>query len=172
MPAPLRAAGRLKRAIGGFSRSVRRSGFTRKARSESLARPSRVCGAWCRRRRYFAGYCLPRIQAGCRRAAMRSAAISAGEVKALDDWRSGAPTRPRTDGRAGYLPHHQGHQRSRNQRAPGRAECAPCARDCEPWLRAAETGSIIASRTLITLRNDDRVREVYLGRSAAERVRI
>jgi branched-chain amino acid transport system ATP-binding protein len=35
-----------------------------------------------------------------------------------------------------------------------------------------QTGSIIASGTCATLRNDDRVRQAYLGRSAAERVRI
>ena len=35
-----------------------------------------------------------------------------------------------------------------------------------------QTGSIIASGTCATLRNDDRVRQAYLGRSAAERGRI
>lgn len=35
-----------------------------------------------------------------------------------------------------------------------------------------QTGSIIASGECATLRNDDRVREAYLGRSAAERVRL
>jgi branched-chain amino acid transport system ATP-binding protein len=35
-----------------------------------------------------------------------------------------------------------------------------------------QTGSIIASGSCATLRNDDRVRQAYLGRSAAERVRL
>ena len=35
-----------------------------------------------------------------------------------------------------------------------------------------QTGSIIVSGTCATLRKDDRVRQAYLGRSAAERVRI
>ena len=35
-----------------------------------------------------------------------------------------------------------------------------------------QTGAIIASGTCATLQNDDRVRQAYLGRSAAERVRI
>jgi len=35
-----------------------------------------------------------------------------------------------------------------------------------------QTGSIIASGSCATLRNDDRVRQAYLGRSAAERMRL
>ncbi len=35
-----------------------------------------------------------------------------------------------------------------------------------------QTGSIIASGSCATLRHDDRVRQAYLGRSAAERVRL
>ena len=35
-----------------------------------------------------------------------------------------------------------------------------------------QTGSIVASGNCATLRNDDRVRQAYLGRSAAERVRL
>ena len=35
-----------------------------------------------------------------------------------------------------------------------------------------QTGSIIASGSCATLRNDDRVRQAYLGRTVAERVRI
>jgi len=35
-----------------------------------------------------------------------------------------------------------------------------------------QTGSIVASGACATLRNDDRVRQAYLGRSAAERVRL
>jgi branched-chain amino acid transport system ATP-binding protein len=35
-----------------------------------------------------------------------------------------------------------------------------------------QTGSIIASGACSTLRNDDRVRQAYLGRSAAERMKL
>ena len=35
-----------------------------------------------------------------------------------------------------------------------------------------QTGSIIASGSCATLRNDDRVRQAYLGRSAAEQIRL
>ena len=35
-----------------------------------------------------------------------------------------------------------------------------------------QTGSIIASGSCATLRNDDRVRQAYLGRSAAEQIKL
>ena len=47
-------------------------------------------------------------------------------------------------------------------------KCAPRARDWEPWLRAPNGFNYYQRR----LRHDERVREAYLGRSAAERLRI
>jgi ABC-type branched-subunit amino acid transport system ATPase component len=35
-----------------------------------------------------------------------------------------------------------------------------------------QTGSIIASGSCAMLRNDDRVRQAYLGRSAAEQIKL
>ena len=67
-------------------------------------------------------------------------------------------------GRAGHLPQYRSHQRGRNQHPAGRAERPLRARDREPRLRVLQTGSIIASGPCAVLKQDERVKEAYLGR--------